>query len=58
MATLEDACAETRRPNMPGAEQHPSWRIALRRPLEKLMRDPLPARIAAVLGKGRPPSSR
>jgi len=42
-ATLEDALAVDRRPNLPGTmdDQRPNWRIPLPRPLEEIEHDPL-----------------
>jgi 4-alpha-glucanotransferase len=48
-ATLDDAMAVERRPNMPGADQRGNWRLALPMPIEDLARDPFALRIAAVL---------
>lgn len=53
-ATLEDALAVEERPNMPAtSDEWPNWSLALPRPIEDLMRDPLAQRIAKALGKGR-----
>jgi len=53
-ATLEDAAASVRRPNMPGTiDSWPNWRIPLPVTLERLTRAPLPRRIAAALGRRR-----
>ena len=52
-ATLEDACAERRRPNMPGtAEAWPNWSIPLPMRLEQLQKDPLATRIADSMRQG------
>ncbi len=47
-ATLEDALAVQRRPNMPGAPEN-SWSAALPEPLENLMSHPLARAIARAL---------
>jgi 4-alpha-glucanotransferase len=47
--TLEDAAAETERPNVPGADgRRPNWSLALRTPLEALETAPLPRALAAI----------
>ena len=47
--TLEDAAAETERPNVPGADgRRPNWSLALRMPLEALETAPLPRALAAI----------
>jgi 4-alpha-glucanotransferase len=51
-ATLDDAAAEPRRPNVPGVIDRPNWCIALAEPLEELMSAPLPAAIARTLRRG------
>lgn len=49
-ATLDDALAVDRRPNMPGTtDAWPNWSIPLPGPLEEIERDPGPRRIAAAL---------
>jgi 4-alpha-glucanotransferase len=53
LATLDDATAARRRPNIPGATSRPNWSIPLPRSVEQLRRDQLPRRIAAALGSGR-----
>jgi 4-alpha-glucanotransferase len=54
VASLEDACAAERQPNMPGTvDSWPNWRIPLPLPLEQLRRAPLPRRIAAALARNR-----
>jgi len=42
-ATLDDALAVERRPNLPGTtdEQRPNWRLPLPKPLEEIEHDPL-----------------
>jgi 4-alpha-glucanotransferase len=61
-ATLEDACAATERPNMPGTvAEWPNWCLPLPAPLEALERRPLPRAIAAALAgraRRRPRRSR
>jgi 4-alpha-glucanotransferase len=53
VVTLEDACAEPRRPNMPGTtDTWPNWSIPLPKRLEQLERDPLAARIAESMRRG------
>jgi 4-alpha-glucanotransferase len=55
-ATLEDAMAVEKRPNMPATTtEWPNWRLALPRPIEELDRDPLARRIARALARGRKP---
>ena len=57
VATLDDACLASRRPNLPGDLERPNWSIPLPRTLEQLRRDPLPRRIAGALnarGSSRP----
>ncbi|WP_447980058.1 4-alpha-glucanotransferase [Candidatus Nitrospira bockiana] len=50
MASLEDACAVTTRPNMPGAAgSYPNWSLALPLTLEQIESAPLPQAIARVL---------
>jgi 4-alpha-glucanotransferase len=53
-ATLEDAVAEERRPNLPGVRSRPNWRLPLPVPVEDLPAHPLATAVAAVLGKARP----
>ena len=53
VATLEDACAEPRRPNMPGTtDAWPNWSIPLPRRLEQLRKDALANRIAESMRRG------
>lgn len=53
LATLDDATAAERRPNIPGTTHRPNWSIPLPRTLEQLRRDRLPRRIAAELSRAR-----
>jgi 4-alpha-glucanotransferase len=55
-ATLEDAVAEQRRPNIPGAMNRPNWCIPLSVTLEELMQHPGPGRIAAALARRLTPA--
>jgi 4-alpha-glucanotransferase len=48
-ATLDDAAAEPRRPNMPGVTDRPNWCIALADPIEDLMSAPLTAAVSETL---------
>ncbi len=52
-AALEDAAAVEERPNMPAtvSDQNPNWSLALPVPIEDLMAQELPARIAAALNR-------
>ena len=53
-ATLDDLLSVAERPNRPGTvEEWPNWRLGLPSPLEELMEDPRPPRIAAVLRRRR-----
>src|SRR5262249_33740832 len=53
-ATLEDAAATEKRPNMPATTyQWPNWCIPLPAPLESLVEAPLPRAIAAALSARR-----
>lgn len=54
VATLEDAVAAERRPNLPGtsSEARPNWSIPLPATLEEIQADPRIARLAAVLRRG------
>ncbi len=53
LATLDDAVAETERPNLPGTvSERPNWSIALERPLEEIEELELPRRIARALTRG------
>ncbi|MBV8196139.1 MAG: 4-alpha-glucanotransferase [Candidatus Dormibacteraeota bacterium] len=53
LATLDDAAASARRPNLPGVPSRPNWCLPLPRTLDQLRRDPLPRRIAEVMARGR-----
>lgn len=53
LATLDDATASARRPNMPGAAGRPNWSLPLPRTIEQLRRDRLPRRIAGELSQRR-----
>ena len=54
VATLEDALGAEERPNQPGTtDERPNWSIPLPLPLESIVRDPRPRRIAAALNRGR-----
>jgi 4-alpha-glucanotransferase len=62
-AALDDAVAEPRRPNIPGADgARPNWSLALPVPLDELVARPLTRDLAAALGSataatsGAPPS--
>jgi 4-alpha-glucanotransferase len=51
-AALDDAVAEPRRPNIPGADgARPNWSLALPLPIEELVEHPLARDIAAALGR-------
>ncbi len=53
LATLEDALAVERRPNVPGTvDERPNWRLPLPKPLELLEHDPLARRVAAAMEAG------
>jgi 4-alpha-glucanotransferase len=50
LATLDDAVAETERPNLPGTvAERPNWSLALETPLEEIEKLELPQRIARAL---------
>jgi 4-alpha-glucanotransferase len=51
-ATLDDAVAEERRPNMPGADRRPNWCLPLPVPVEELPRHPLVTDLARTLSEG------
>ena len=51
LATLDDAAATRRRPNMPGTVARPNWSLPLPRTVEQLRRDRLPRRIADALSR-------
>jgi 4-alpha-glucanotransferase len=49
-ATLDDASRVEERPNLPGTTvERPNWALALPRPLEELMADPVVAQVAEAL---------
>ena len=53
-ATLEDAQAMEKRPNMPGTiDQWPNWSLALPQDIEMMVEAELPRRIAKALGRGK-----
>jgi 4-alpha-glucanotransferase len=59
-ATLDDAVAEQRRPNMPGTTDRPNWSLPLPVLVEDLAEHPLLREVAATLAEGvgvRPPAS-
>ena len=51
-ATLDDAVAEERRPNMPGTTDRPNWSLPLPVPVEDLPRHPLLRDVARTLADG------
>jgi 4-alpha-glucanotransferase len=51
-ATLEDAVAERRRPNMPGTTQRPNWSLPLPVRVEDLPGHPLLREVARTLAEG------
>ncbi len=51
-ATLEDALAVPRRPNMPGTTGRPNWSVALPVPIEELASAPTAEAIADALANG------
>jgi 4-alpha-glucanotransferase len=51
-ATLDDAVAEERRPNMPGADGRPNWCLPLPVPVEDLPGHPLVQELARTLAEG------
>jgi 4-alpha-glucanotransferase len=51
-ATLDDAVAEERRPNMPGADDRPNWCLPLPVPVEDLPAHQLVQDLARTLGGG------
>jgi 4-alpha-glucanotransferase len=51
-ATLEDAVADERRPNMPGADGRPNWRLPLPVLVEDLPQHPLLQSVAHTLADG------
>jgi 4-alpha-glucanotransferase len=54
-ATLDDALAEERRPNMPGADARPNWRLPLSVPVEELADHQGVQALARVLTDGITP---
>ncbi|MCZ2825003.1 MULTISPECIES: 4-alpha-glucanotransferase [unclassified Modestobacter] len=54
-ATLDDALAEERRPNMPGANERPNWCLPLPVPTEELAAHPGVQAVAGVLNAGLHP---
>jgi len=57
-ATLDDAVAEPRRPNMPGVVERDNWSLSLPVPVEDLPRHPTATSVAAILHEavgGLPP---
>lgn len=53
LATVDDACASTRRPNMPGTiDEWPNWRLPLPVTLEALTTLPLARAVASALDHG------
>jgi len=50
-ATLDDAVAEERRPNLPGAGDRPNWCLPLPVPVEDLAAHPLVTDLARILGR-------
>jgi 4-alpha-glucanotransferase len=51
-ATLDDALAEERRPNMPGTTDRPNWSLPLPVPVEDLAEHPLVQTVARTLADG------
>jgi len=51
-ATLDDAVAEERRPNMPGTTDRPNWSLPLPIPVEDLPGHPLVQDVARTLAEG------
>jgi 4-alpha-glucanotransferase len=54
-ATLDDALAEERRPNMPGTTDRPNWCLPLSVPVEELADHPGVQTLARVLAEGVAP---
>jgi 4-alpha-glucanotransferase len=54
-ATLDDALAEERRPNMPGTTERPNWQLPLSVPAEELASHPGVQTVARVLAEGLAP---
>jgi 4-alpha-glucanotransferase len=57
-ATLDDAVAEERRPNMPGTTDRPNWSLPLPVPVEDLPGHPLVQGVARTLAEGLGGASR
>jgi 4-alpha-glucanotransferase len=57
-ATLDDALAEERRPNMPGADERPNWCLPLSVPTEELAAHSGVQAVARVLAEGLQPKKR
>jgi len=57
-ATLDDAVAEERRPNIPGTTDRPNWSLPLPVPTEELAAHPGVQAVATVLAEGLQPSKR
>ncbi|GAB3347858.1 4-alpha-glucanotransferase [Modestobacter lapidis] len=55
-ATLDDALAEERRPNMPGTTERPNWQLPLPVPVEELAGHPGVQTVARVLAEGLAPA--
>jgi 4-alpha-glucanotransferase len=53
-ATLEDALGVIERPNLPGTQDPRNWSLALPVPLEQLVREPTPERLARQIRRFRP----
>ena len=52
VGTLDDACAATERPNLPGTiDERPNWRIALPLTLDEIESDSLAQRVAEALAR-------
>jgi 4-alpha-glucanotransferase len=51
-ATLDDAVAERRRPNMPGTTDRPNWSLPLPVTVEDLPAHPLLQEVARTLAEG------
>ncbi|MDQ1445208.1 MAG: 4-alpha-glucanotransferase [Acidimicrobiaceae bacterium] len=55
-ATLDDALLVEERPNVPGTtDERPNWSLALPKPIEHIVTDPLVARVADALKQNRRP---
>lgn len=54
LATLDDAAGVPERPNMPGTvDTYPNWRIALPRPVEDILDEPLAQALVEMLSETR-----